>query len=414
MIDILKNKKYKVFLITDFFSVIGDGLFYIALMTFARSISDNGYAITLVSISENLPLLFTFFTGLVADSSANKYRDLRNVFFTKSVIYLIVALIMGFSPSITFLIIICILNFCSDCLGRMAVGMSSVVPQIVFEEKQWEDSSGLYAINQQVAQIISQSLGGFLILYYSFKGVALINVAIFLFVFIYFIFNKKIISEIFYSSKNKDAIVYQEKKSIKNELVDFFKLRKNAVYSKLFQSIISITLLNSILATIPSVLSIAFTNFKTTLDYSIFLTFLLSGNTISVILGSSLGIKITKGKELSRYLLYSLLITIGFFLSISVNQLFISLIMSWILYFNIGIINPKLNALFRKTIPVKEYAKITGAFGSLMSIGSVLGSIVYNLAASKNITIFTILMVLLLIVYSIYNIIDLLAEKKGK
>lgn len=410
MIDVLKNQKYRVFLITDFLSIIGDGLFYIALMTFATSISKNGYAISLVSISETLPLLFTFFTGLLADLSTNRYKDLKNIYFMKTIIYLVVALILGFSSSLITLIVICILNFISDCLGRISIGICSIAPQMIFKQEQWEDSSALYSTNQQIAQIISQSIGGALVLYFTFKNIAFINTGIFLLVFFIFIFNKNVILNV-YKTYTKDSSK-QGNKNVKQELTDFFKLKNNKSYFELFQSLLSITIINSVLSTIPSILSIAFINFNTSFNYSIFLTFLLSGNTISTILGSTVGIKITKNKNLNRYILYANLVSIMFFISISINKIILSLIMSWILYFIIGIVNPKLNTLFRKTIPIEEYAKITGAFGSFMSIGSVLGSIIYNLSASKNIFVFTTSMTIILTVYFIYTVLGKKEKRK--
>lgn len=61
MRKILKNKLYLKVLVSDLISNFGDTLYFIALMTYVTEIKDSNLAISIVNISETLPILFTIF-----------------------------------------------------------------------------------------------------------------------------------------------------------------------------------------------------------------------------------------------------------------------------------------------------------------------------------------------------------------
>ena len=50
----------------------GDTLYFIALMTYVTEIKDSNLAISIVNISETIPILFTIFFGIIADRTLNK------------------------------------------------------------------------------------------------------------------------------------------------------------------------------------------------------------------------------------------------------------------------------------------------------------------------------------------------------
>ena len=61
MRKILKNKLYLKVLVSDLISNFGDTLYFIALMTYVTEIKESNLAISIVNISETLPILFTIF-----------------------------------------------------------------------------------------------------------------------------------------------------------------------------------------------------------------------------------------------------------------------------------------------------------------------------------------------------------------
>lgn len=61
MRKILKNKLYLKVLVSDLISNFGDTLYFIALMTYVTEIKDSNLAISIVNISETLPILLQYF-----------------------------------------------------------------------------------------------------------------------------------------------------------------------------------------------------------------------------------------------------------------------------------------------------------------------------------------------------------------
>ncbi len=60
---ILKNKLYMITLAADLISNFGDTLYYLALMNYVVQLPDSKFAVSLVTISEVLPVLGTFILG---------------------------------------------------------------------------------------------------------------------------------------------------------------------------------------------------------------------------------------------------------------------------------------------------------------------------------------------------------------
>ena len=114
MRKILKNKLYLKVLISDLISNFGDTLYFIALMTYVTEIKDSNLAISIVNISETIPILFTIFFGIIADRTLNKVEMIIKTLWLRVVLYLLVAVVMNFKPSIIVVIFASIVNLIAD------------------------------------------------------------------------------------------------------------------------------------------------------------------------------------------------------------------------------------------------------------------------------------------------------------
>lgn len=65
----LKNREFRWITMSDWFSVIGDSIFYLALINFASTLSNPALAISLVTISETLPDALSFVAGYLCDKT---------------------------------------------------------------------------------------------------------------------------------------------------------------------------------------------------------------------------------------------------------------------------------------------------------------------------------------------------------
>lgn len=117
MKKILNNKLYMKVLVSDLISNFGDTLYFIALMTYVTEIKSSNLAISIVNISETIPILFTIFFGIIADRTLNKVGMIIKTLWIRTILYLLVAVVMNFKESILVVILASIVNLISDTLG---------------------------------------------------------------------------------------------------------------------------------------------------------------------------------------------------------------------------------------------------------------------------------------------------------
>ena len=89
---LLKNKIYRFITYSDILSVIGDSFFYLAFLTYASTLENSAIAISIISISESLPEVFSMFTGVYADKVKDKAKADIYSNFLRMFIYFFVAI----------------------------------------------------------------------------------------------------------------------------------------------------------------------------------------------------------------------------------------------------------------------------------------------------------------------------------
>ncbi|MCS4487901.1 hypothetical protein [Streptococcus sciuri] len=68
-------KKYQIYIsvfISDLLSDFGDTLYYLALMNYVLLVPEHQFAISIVTLSESLPILFKIVLGHLADKTTKK------------------------------------------------------------------------------------------------------------------------------------------------------------------------------------------------------------------------------------------------------------------------------------------------------------------------------------------------------
>ena len=82
MKKLLKNKLYMLTFVNDMLSNFGDVVYYLALMSYVLQLPDAKLAISIVSISETLPILAGFVMGYFADRTTDKIKTiLKTLYF---------------------------------------------------------------------------------------------------------------------------------------------------------------------------------------------------------------------------------------------------------------------------------------------------------------------------------------------
>lgn len=101
---IKSNPKFTQLISINLCAKIGDRLFYTPLLTLAATLSKAKLAVMLVAISKTLPILLNFFLGSRADQKRHKLVAVSYNAGFRGILYLIIASLLHFQPSLTLII----------------------------------------------------------------------------------------------------------------------------------------------------------------------------------------------------------------------------------------------------------------------------------------------------------------------
>ena len=134
---LLKNKIYRFITYSDILSVIGDSFFYLAFLTYASTLENSAIAISIISISESLPEVFSMFTGVYADKIKDKAKADIYSNFLRMFIYFFVAISFLIFKNLTLVIIVSIFNLFSDIVGTFSDTLRFPIIYAILEKKRF-------------------------------------------------------------------------------------------------------------------------------------------------------------------------------------------------------------------------------------------------------------------------------------
>lgn len=166
----LKNPLFRKLSCANLLSIMRDNLFYLALITYASQVNNYALAISLIAISETIPVLLGVVFGYLAILTKHKFPKIILSAFLRMFLYGLVGFLFtqGNEGWSLFLI-----NFISDLISDYSSGLVSLILQRIVDPEQLDEalgaSSGLTLLNA-----ISFGLAGLIFL--SMKNHPQINV----------------------------------------------------------------------------------------------------------------------------------------------------------------------------------------------------------------------------------------------
>nr|WP_231103688.1 MFS transporter [Lactiplantibacillus pentosus] len=158
MKELVRNRAFVTLTTADLFETIETSLFNIILLTYARTFAQASLMVSIVSVATVLPGIFSILTGRLADSQPNKREWLAGLKFVQAGLYLVLAQLIT-SKQVGLLLIIIIINFCSDVFGMFSGSLRMPLLQAKVASEQQEEAIG---INQGIGvlmQTMGQALG---------------------------------------------------------------------------------------------------------------------------------------------------------------------------------------------------------------------------------------------------------------
>ncbi|MEJ6348868.1 MFS transporter [Holzapfeliella sp. He02] len=361
----------------NLFSKIGDRLFYTVLLSIAATLPKPHLAITIIAISETLPLLLGIFLGSLADQNPHKPNQLIRTGFLRFALYLFIGILLNYTPTMTLILSIAAFNFLSDLLGNYSSALIAPFTKLMVQPADMPKAQSLISITSQLLSAMATFLGAYLMTIFLPKTISGLNALIFL-----------IVAIGFWQLKAK-LVPYNQQLSIQKQ--PSWKLIKTNFRSlvnnkPILNDLLQLALLNGSLGGLtPIYVLFLQSNAPISADTSALMISLLSATiTISMIIGNSLSsICLTKISTRNLALVangFLILLGLGFL----VNQVAIIFLSVGITGSLIGIISPRFTTLVIQKYPAIQLGGIITTVNSVLVIMPPITSFIFPLLASTN------------------------------
>ena len=376
MKKILNNKLYLITLISDLISNFGDTVYYMALMNYALFLPQPAFALSIITFSETVPILTSFFAGYWADQTKDKVRQIEATLLFRCSLFILLAFFMGHNPALWIVLVAAVTNFLSDIAGQYENGLYIPIHLHIIADEDREDFIGFGQSLRLLSVIFFQSSGAFLISFLSYSQLAFFNAATFLAAFLILLPIRKPLKESLLSQNLTDSSEHKQEGSIFASLWQGVKraVMEVAKIKEIRTSMVIVPIVNGLFVIFPILLTLIMSENKqfilinpaTTL--AIFEIAFFAGSVMGGVLVMNLlkKIKIEAAIQLAVLLLF--LLAAGFYLQ-SMILILPALVPLGILS---GCLNAKMMALIYNSVPQEKVGSINGGITTYFQSGVLL------------------------------------------
>lgn len=395
---VLKNKTFRIIVTLHFLSKFSDALFYLALLTYANGMAEASWYIMIVSFSERFPSFLKFFSGKWADDYQQKQGPMLRLSLLRLICYLLIATIVQSKPTLVIISACGLINIMSDFFGNTMVSLLSPYPSLLFEERDWASSAGVSSMFQTMGSILPQLITPVFIMFLSFSKIALINSAVFLLISV-ILWSK----QSYFVNLDKQLMSFEQKTklSMKEAVkISINEIKKNLLLLKL---LCLNTLTTLLVGSLESIFALILVTLRVSdAKFSLLLSVFFAAGTFGNLTGFSLGTYLFSNKNVfvvNHLLFCSLGLFVMTFLTTSYFLIYVSV---FTVSFFMGVYTPKWSALFRKKVPTRYLATVSGFFDTASSSVYLIGNICLNVLVMTKlpimIAVFLGLSVLLMVI----------------
>lgn len=382
MRKILKNQLYLKVLLSDLISNFGDTLYFIALMTYVTELKDSNLAVSIINLSETIPILFTVFFGIIADRTMNKVETIIKTLWIRVGLYLLVAMVMNFKASIMVVILASMVNLVSDTLGQFENGLFYPISNRIVEKSEREEAMAFRQTVTSTMNIVNQSLGAFLITILSFFHLALINSLTFaISLFIMLVIKHQIDYDDQTSYSTSSTFHF---KTLFSEIMSNLKLSIKHLFSisHMKAALLVIPILNGSLAILTPLVVVNLSKGSALTIMNTATTISLLG--ISTVAGGILGgafiliSKRFKSLSIGTLLKMNLMTVLLSFVVFYYQNIYLLLFASFLSSVFVSALNPKMGAIIFNHIDETKLATIFGGMVTYFQMGDVVSRLLFS------------------------------------
>lgn len=382
MRKILKNQLYLKVLLSDLISNLGDTLYFIALLTYVTELKDSNLAVSIINLSETIPILFTVFFGIIADRTMNKVETIIKTLWIRVGLYLLVAMVMNFKASIMVVILASMVNLVSDTLGQFENGLFYPISNRIVEKSEREEAMAFRQTVTSTMNIVNQSLGAFLITILSFFHLALINSLTFaISLFIMLVIKHQIDYDDQTSYSTSSTFHF---KTLFSEIMSNLKLSIKHLFSisHMKAALLVIPILNGSLAILTPLVVVNLSKGSALTIMNTATTISLLG--ISTVAGGILGgafiliSKRFKSLSIGTLLKMNLMTVLLSFVVFYYQNIYLLLFASFLSSVFVSALNPKMGAIIFNHIDETKLATIFGGMVTYFQMGDVVSRLLFS------------------------------------
>ncbi|MGQ7499802.1 MFS transporter [Streptococcus suis] len=377
MKKLINNKLFLSSFVADLISNFGDTLYYLALMNYVLLLPDTKFALAMITASETLPILAGLFIGIWADKTKNKLDTILATLLVRVGLYAFVGFLMGFTPALWVVAVVCVINFLSDLAGQYENGLYMPVSLRVVAAEDRETAMAFKMTVKSLLQIAFQASGAILIGFMSYQNLAFFNAGTFLASLAIMAGLRPAFAKLLKENPIQAAEQTETEagiiKGMRQSLKESYQAIQNIPVLK--ASIITIASLNAIFTALSPLVIL---NMKEFSDFVI----VNAGTTVALIsilfsigsiLGSSLGMALFKNVSLVNLLKFSTLMPVLLFSGFFLHNIYVVLTVIFVTAMTLGIFNPKMSALVMNELPEDKLATVGGGIDTFCQIGMVAG-----------------------------------------
>ncbi|HEL2472089.1 TPA: MFS transporter [Streptococcus suis] len=411
MKKLIHNKLFLSSFVADLISNFGDTLYYLALMNYVLLLPDTKFALAMITASETLPILAGLFIGIWADKTKNKLDTILATLLVRVGLYTLVGFLMGFSPALWIVAVVCVINFLSDLSGQYENGLYMPVSLRVVAAEDRETAMAFKMTVKNLLQIAFQASGAILIGFMSYQNLAFFNAGTFLVSLAIMAGLHPAFAKLLKERPIQEGEQTETEagliKGIGQSIKDSYQAVQNIPVLK--ASIITIASLNAIFTALSP---LAILNMKEFSDFVI----VNAGTTVALIsilfsvgsiLGSSIGMALFKNVSLVNLLKFSTLMPVLLFSGFFLHNIYVVLAVIFVTAVTLGIFNPKMSALVMNELPEDKLATVGGGIDAFCQIGMVAGqalvAIMVTVLYATSISLIFLLLSVGLLGYSIFT-----------
>lgn len=411
MKKIVRNKLFMLSLIADMVSNFGDVLYYLAMMNYVLLLPNTQLALSLITVSEGLPILIGLLIGVWADKTKQKLPAILATLFVRVLLYTVVGLVMGFSPSLWIVVVVCLVNLISDIAGAYESYLFMPVSLRVVSNDDREAAAAFRQGLSSILGLVFQSSGAIFIAFMTYQQLAFFNAGTFMVSLLITLgicpALKKLLAENPLKETKKSEQNTPLLADVKQSLIASYQAIQEIPSLKAV--ILVLMILNALFVALsPLVLLMLKENSRFVIVNP---SVTISLVTVIVMLGAIVGSMVTtnlfKEVEIERLTKWSACMPVFLFIAFMVHSIYGVCLVLFLVAILASVINPKLSALIYREIPETQLATIDAGISTFFQLGMVfmrgIMAVLITLATASDIALIFFLLSFVLFIYTVKN-----------